>query len=64
MCTARTDARTGSHAANIGFNADTTLFVAALVGGFVLTRFAALATSKPAASLKRDSNTDCHHYVH
>ena len=36
--------------------ADTALFVAAFVGGFVVARFAALATCKPAASLKSDTN--------
>jgi hypothetical protein len=57
-------ARAGTHTANIGFNADTALFVAAFIGSFVVARFAALATSEPAASLKSDSNTYCHHYVH
>ena len=64
MCAAWAYARAGTHTANIGFNADTALFVAAFIGGFVVARFAALATSKPAASLKCDSNTYCHHYVH
>jgi hypothetical protein len=64
MCAAWAYARAGTHVADIGFNADTTLFVAAFVGGFVVARFAALATCKPAASLKSDSNTYCHHYVH
>ena len=64
MCATWAYARAGTHVANIGFNADTALFVAAFIGGFVVARFAALATSEPAASLKSDSNTYCHHYVH
>ena len=64
MCTAWAYTRAGTHVADIGFNADTALFVAAFVGGFVVARFAALATSEPAASLKSDSYTYCHHYVH
>ena len=36
--------------------ADTALFVAAFIGGFVVARSAALTTSKPAASLKSDTN--------
>ena len=64
MCAAWAYARAGTHTANIGFNADTALFVAAVIGGFVVARFAALAISEPAASLKSDSNTYCHHYVH
>ena len=64
MCAAWAYARAGTHVADIGFNADTTLFVAAFVGGLVVARFAALATCKPASSLKSDNNTYCHHYVH
>ena len=64
MCAAWAYARAGTHTADIGFNADTALFVAAFIGGFVVAWFAALVTSKPAASLKSDSNTYCHHYVH
>lgn len=56
MCTAWTYAPGGTHVADIGFNADTALFVAAFIGGFVVARSAALTTSKPAASPKSDTN--------
>jgi hypothetical protein len=36
MCAAWAYARAGTHTANIGFNADTALFVAAFIGSFVV----------------------------
>ena len=56
MCAAWAYARAGTHVADIGLNADTALFVAAFIGGFVVARLAALATSEPAASPKSDTN--------
>jgi hypothetical protein len=36
MCAAWAYARASTHTANIGFNADTALFVAAFIGSFVV----------------------------